>query len=352
MRVRYDPSVQARASFTVRFVRCTFASLACGLLAACVVAPRVQTVTNEPAVPPRLEQDAAVMPDGAKLPLRAWLPDAAPAAVILAVHGLGDHAGSFEATGSLLATQGFAVYAFDQRGFGRTAQRGIWAGSDRMADDVRELARLLMLKHPGARLYGLGESMGGAVLLHALHRHPPGWIDGAALLAPAVLSRSEMPRYARMPLRVLAHSWRRMRLSGRITGRVPTDDAQALRQRHEDPLVIQRVRVDMLWGLADLMDAATAAPAPAAVPLLILSGAHDEIVPAQATCAWIRALSPNGGWRLAFYPEGWHLLTRDRNAPTVHRDLAAWFMRPATRLPSGADGGTPVERLCARWAPA
>jgi acylglycerol lipase len=271
--------------------------------------------------------------------------------VILAVHGLGDHAGSFETTGAFLAAQGFAVYAFDQRGFGRTAQRGIWAGSDRMADDVRELARLLTAKYPGARLYGLGESMGGAVLLHALHRHPLGWLDGAALLAPAVLSRREMPRYERMPLRVLAHSWRRMRLSGRITGRVPTDDAQALRQRHEDPLVLQRVRVDMLWGLADLMDAATAAPVPAAVPVLILSGAHDEIVPRRATCAWVRDLSPNGGWQLAFYPEGWHLLTRDRNARAVHGDLAAWFAHPGMRLPSGADGGMPVERLCAEPAP-
>jgi alpha-beta hydrolase superfamily lysophospholipase len=330
-------------------VRRTLAWLACGSLAACVVAPRLQTATNEPQHA-RLEQDFAVMLDGAKLPLRAWLPDAAPAAVILAVHGLGDHAGSFETTGSFLAASGFAVYAFDQRGFGRTAQRGIWAGGDRMADDVHEVARLLRLRHPDARLYGLGESMGGAVLLHALHRHPPGWIDGAALLAPAVWSRAEMSWYARMPMRVFAHSWRGMKLSGRITGRVPTDDAQALRQRHEDPLVIQRVRVDMLWGLADLMDAATsepAPPAPPAVPVLVLYGAHDEIVPREAVCAWIQTSGPNGDRQLAFYPDGWHLLTRDRNARTVHGDLAAWFTRPGMGLPSGADGAMPVERLCA-----
>jgi alpha-beta hydrolase superfamily lysophospholipase len=273
-------------------------------------------------------------------------PAAAPAAVILAVHGLGDHAGSFEGTGSFLAAQGFAVYAFDQRGFGRTAQRTIWAGADRMADDALEVARLLRLRYPGARLYGLGESMGGAVLLHALHRHPPGWIDGAALLAPAVWSRAEMPWYQHMPLRVLAHSWRGMKLSGRITGRVPTDDAPALRQRHEDPLVVQRVRVDMLWGLADLMDAVTTEPAPATVPVLILYGAHDEIVPREPMCAWVQQLSPTGSSRLAFYSDGWHLLTRDLAARVVHDDLVAWFTSPGVPLPSGADGARPVERLC------
>lgn len=326
-------------------LRRVLAWAACVSLAACVVDPRVQTAPNEPQEA-RLDQDFAVMPDGARLPLEAWLPAAPPAAVILAVHGLGDHAGSFEGTASFLAAQGFAVYAFDQRGFGRTAQRGVWAGGDRMADDVLEVARLLRLRYPAARLYGLGESMGGAVLLHALQRHPPGWIDGAALLAPAVWNRAEMPWYARAPLRVLSHSWRGMKVSGRITGRVPTDDAQALRQRHEDPLVIQRVRVDMLWGLADLMDAATSQPVTADVPVLILYGAHDEIVPPEATCAWIQGLAPNGGWRLAFYPDGWHLLTRDLGARTVHDDLIAWFTRPGLPLPSGADGGMPVERLC------
>jgi alpha-beta hydrolase superfamily lysophospholipase len=137
-----------------------------------------------------------------------------------------------------------------------------------------------------------------------------------------------------------------MKLSGRITGRVPTDDAHALRQLHEDPLVIHRARVDVLWGLADLMDAAASAPVPAAVPVLILYGARDEIVRPQAMCAWVQSLSPNGSWRLAFYPEGWHLLTRDRGAHIVHDDLTAWFARPGVRLPSDADGAMPVERLC------
>ena len=56
-----------------------------------------------------------------------------------------------------------------------------------MADDARQVAQLLRMHYPGVPLYGLGESMGGAVLLLALARHPPGWIDAAVVLAPAVL---------------------------------------------------------------------------------------------------------------------------------------------------------------------
>jgi alpha-beta hydrolase superfamily lysophospholipase len=306
----------------------------------------VQIPPNEPQAP-RLEQDFAVMPDGARLPLRVSLPEGGGVrAVIVAVHGLDDHAGSFDTTAHLLAAQGFASYAFDQRGFGRTPQRGIWAGGERLADDVYEIARLLRLRYPGVPLYGLGESLGGAVLLRALQRHSPAWLDGAALLAPAVWRRSEMTWYERAAMRLLARSWRGMKLSGRITGRKPTDDEAALERLHEDPLVIHRVRVDVLSGVADLMDAVAAAPAPR-IPLLILYGAHDEIVPPRPMCAWIESLSSQHNWQLAFYPQGWHLLTRDRDARTVQDDLSAWFAAPGTALPSRADAGSPADRLCA-----
>lgn len=315
------------------------------VLAACVT-PRVQTGLRG-SQEPRLEQDAAVMEDGARLPLRAWSPAADPRAAILAVHGLNDHSGGFEASGTFLAGRGFVVYAFDQRGFGRAPQHGIWAGGDRMADDAWQVARLLRARHPGIPLYALGESMGGAVLLNALQRHPAGWIDAVALSAPAVWSRSEMRRYQRMPLNVLAHSWRGLKLSGRITGRKPSDDPATLRRLREDPLVIQRARVDVLWGLADLMDAVTLRPIMPGVPTLILYGAHDEIVPPHPMCAWLETLPHSDPWQAAFYPSGWHLLTRDLDGERVLADLAAWFESPGAGLPSGADTGQPVEQVCA-----
>lgn len=314
--------------------------------AACVT-PRLQTQLTG-SQEPRLEQDAAVMEDGARLPLRSWTPvAAAPHAVIVAVHGLNDYSGGFERTGAFLAARGFAVYAFDQRGFGRAPQTGIWAGGDRMADDAREVARLLRIRHPDVPVYALGESMGGAVLLDALKRHPRGWIDAVALSAPAVWGRSEMRRYQRMPLNLLAHSVRGLKLSGRITGRRPSDDPATLEWLREDPLVIRRARVDVLWGLADLMDAVTLEPLKPAVPVLVLYGAHDQIVPPAPMCAWLTALPDSGEWQPALYPSGWHLLTRDRDAARALGDLAAWFENPGSGLPSGADLNDPAARVCA-----
>ena len=329
--------------------RLAVGAMLCCALAACVV-PRVQTSAPSSAAA-RLEPDAAIMSDGAALPLRAWLPAALPRAAILAVHGLNDYSAGFEATGRFLAARGFAVYAIDQRGFGRTPERGIWAGGDRMAEDVHAVALLLRERHRGLPLYALGESMGGAVLLNSLQRHPQRWVDAVALTAPAVWSRRHMRRYQRLPLRVLAHSWRSLKLSGTMTGRKPTDDPATMRRLREDPLVIHKTRVDVLWGIADLMDSVTRDAAAPGVPALVLYGAHDQIVPPQPTCAWLETLSEADGWQVALYPSGWHLLTRDRNAERVLADLAAWFEQPGVGLPSGADTGQPIAGVCALAGP-
>jgi alpha-beta hydrolase superfamily lysophospholipase len=330
---------------SIAIARGTLPALLCCCLAACVT-PRVQPALTEPQQP-RLDEDAAVMEDGARLPLRAWLPAATPRATIVAVHGLNDYSGGFDATGEFLAARGFAVYAFDQRGFGRTSQIGIWAGGDRMADDTWQVGRLLRLRHAGIPLYGLGESMGGAVMLRALQRHPQSWIDAVVLTAPAIWSRSEMRRYQRLPLHALAHSWRGLKLSGRITGRKPSDDPAALRRLREDPLVLRRTRVDVLWGLADLMDVVTDDAATPRLPTLVLYGAHDHIVPPRPMCTWLKTVRAAEGWQVALYPSGWHLLTRDLDAARTLGDLAAWFERPGTSLPSGADLGAPIDSICA-----
>jgi alpha-beta hydrolase superfamily lysophospholipase len=333
------------------FAHLGITALYCCALAACVT-PRIQTPLGA-ALEPRLEEAVVVMEDGARLPLRSWVSAGPPRAVIVAVHGLNLHSGAFDALGAFLAADGFLVYAFDQRGFGHAPQYGIWAGGDRMADDVWQVARLVRERHPGIPLYGFGESMGGAVFLRALQRHPPRWVDAVVLSAPAVWGRDEMRMYQRMPLNALAHSWRSLKLSGSVTGRKPSDDPATLQALHEDPLVIHRTRVDVLFGLADLMDAVTLEPMMPSVPTLVLYGAHDEIVPAEPMCSWLETLGSSPEWQVALYPSGWHLLTRHLDAARVLADLAAWFERPGASLPSGADLGQPTMRVCelARDAP-
>ena len=113
-----------------------------------------------------MTEDAFTMPDGARLPYRAWLPDGArrrrwcwrcTASTTAATPG------NIPAPAS--PRPGMAVYAPDQRGFGEAPGRGLWPGTEALVDDAAEMARLLRALHPGVKLVLMGESMGAAVLM-------------------------------------------------------------------------------------------------------------------------------------------------------------------------------------------
>src|ERR1700733_4926333 len=96
--------------------------------------------------------------DGAGIPYRLWRAREARAAVLL-LHGAFDYSAAFDEIGPRLARRGFTALAFDQRGFGATASRGIWSGASRMTEDTCEAARFLLGRAPAdLPLFLLGES--------------------------------------------------------------------------------------------------------------------------------------------------------------------------------------------------
>ncbi|HET9462889.1 MAG TPA: alpha/beta hydrolase [Thiobacillus sp.] len=296
---------------------------------------------------PRLEADRVIAADGATLPLSVWQPQGAPRAVVLALHGFNDYRQAFAEVGPFLAAQDIATYAYDQRGFGATAQRGIWPGAALLVDDARTVAALLRQRHPGRPLYLLGESMGGAVVMSVLAETPAA-ADGAVLVAAAVWGRATMNPLQRAALWLLTHSLPGLRLSGRGLGITASDNEAMLRALGRDPLVIKEARADALWGLTHLMDRALAAAPGLTVPALVLYGERDEIIPRRPICRMLPALPASA--RVAIYPSGYHLLTRDLGAKVVLEDLAAWLAGPAAPLPSGLDADG-RRALCGRGEP-
>ena len=314
-------------------------------LAGCAT-PVVQQRGAHPAAP-RLEADRVIAADGATLPLSVWQPHGAPRAVVLALHGFNDYRLAFAEVGPFLAAGGIVTYAYDQRGFGATAQRGIWPGSELLVDDAKTVAALLRQRHPGQPLYLLGESMGGAVAMSVLAETPEA-ADGAVLVAAAVWGRATMNPLQRAALWLLAHSFPGIRLSGRGLGITASDNQAMLHALRDDPLILRDVRADTLWGMTNLMGRALAAASGLTVPALILYGERDEIIPRHPTCRMLSVLPASA--RAAIYPDGYHMLTRDLGARVMLEDVAAWLADPAAPLPSGFDADG-LRALCGEDAP-
>ena len=313
--------------------RAALALGAAALLAGCA-APAA--VTRPPSVPPTRQDGAFLMPDGARLPYRAWLPQGTPSAAILALHGFNDSRDAWEVPAPALTEAGFALYGPDQRGFGAAPLRGRWAGTETMVADAAEMARLLARLHPNLPLVLLGESMGGAVLmcLAASGQGPPG--ARYVLVAPAVWGRASMNLFLRASLWTAATLLPRVAVTGSPIRVMASDNRDALIRLGRDPLTIRGTRFDTLRGLVDLMDAAYAAAPGFNAPGLFLYGGRDELVPKGAMEAMWRRL-PGEAARRAFYPRAYHLLLRDRARAIPLADIAAWARTPTAPLPSGAD---------------
>jgi acylglycerol lipase len=308
-------------------------------LSACAPMTVQQPLAPEPGFAgPRLETDDFVSFDGATLGLSQWSPASGePWAVIVGVHGMDDYARAFHLAAPYWASQGIATYAYDQRGFGRSPQRGVWAGDALMTQDLRTITALVRARYPHAIVAVAGESLGGAVAIEAFASDHPPDADRLVLLAPAVWGWSSQPLAYKAALSLAAHMApsKVFNPPGFVTDHIsPSDNTEELIAMGRDPLMSWGARSDALYGLVTTMEHAWREIGEVRAPTLYLLGAKDEIIP--RTPALQAAHRLPAGDRTAYYVQGWHLLLRDKQAHNVWDDVAAFVRDPAAPLPSGA----------------
>ncbi len=286
---------------------------------------------------PAIEDSAFVTHDGLRLPLRHW--DAGhPRAILVALHGMSDYSEAFDLPGPWWAAHGITTYAYDQRGFGLSPNRGVWAGGEAMRRDLTEFVDAAHAKYPGVPVYALGESMGGSVVLTALASERPPQVDGAILVAPAVWSRADMPLTYRAALWIAARFVPAMHVTGEGLHIVACDNIEVLRKLSRDPVYQHSVRADQVYGLVNLMDEARAAPAYLRHPprMLLLYGGNDQVIPKQPTQGVVKALGERAD--VHRYPKGYHMLLRDLDGKAAWADIARWVAGEPATGPSSASG--------------
>lgn len=311
------------------------------LLSAC--APLVQSAGRPGPgfAGPRLEADRLVAHDGTRLGLTVWpvAGDAEPWAVIVGVHGMNDYAEAFTLAAPIWAEAGVTTYAYDQRGFGRSPQRGIWGGTELMIEDLRTACALVRARHPGAVLAVVGESMGGAVAIAAFGSERPPDTDRLILSAPAVWGWDSQPLLYKSSLWLGAHTfgaWAATPPRLFTRGIIACDNIEHLQRMREDRNLLFQTRIDAVYGLVGLMQRAAvgvkAIKRPP--PVFYAYGMNDLIIKEEPTLVAARQLRP--GDRSAHYARGYHMLTRDLQGPVVSRDMLSFIRDPAAPLPSGA----------------
>ncbi len=312
---------------------------ALAVLALCACAtPTFQTPFTPPVgfAGPHLEDNAFVSFDGARLGLSKWEATGEPWAVIVGLHGMNDYAMTFSRAAPYWAQQGITTYAYDQRGYGRSPNRGVWAGRELIDHDVRTMVELVRARHPKAIIAVAGISMGGAAAITAFADTDPPNADRVILLSPAVWGWSTQPLPNRTALWVVGKTAPDLQLNPpKVITRshVPTDNADELRRMSTDPLMLWGARTDTLYGMTNLMQDAWKDTGKIKPPTLYLYGFRDAVIPRQAAVQAAARLKP--GDRTGFYLDGYHLLLSDNQAPRVWADVVGFIRDPSKPLISG-----------------
>jgi len=116
--------------------------------------------------------------DGAEIYYRYWAGPASPRAVVQIVHGAAEHSGRYDRFAKALVGQGYAVYATDHRGHGRTRVRSGQLGDagpdawNRFVQDEQQLTRIIGQANPGTRIILFGHSLGSFIAQDYITRRP------------------------------------------------------------------------------------------------------------------------------------------------------------------------------------
>jgi acylglycerol lipase len=268
--------------------------------------------------------------DGTNLPYRFWRAKE-PRAALLLLHGACDYAGAFDEIAPRLARRGFTCLAYDQRGFGATATRGNWAGSERLAADAAEAVAFLR-KRAGDELpvFVVGESMGGAIAVHMAANYPRLRVAGLVLVAPGALAGA-LRRMIYGWMARLVRVWARDSevVFERVSGWELTP-AAAIRLIG-DPLVMRGIKPEIFAGLVALGYSAVDKARRVSVPVLTLVAGRDDLL--RQAC--VRRLHDNLAgpktWRMI--ADAPHLLLHWRRGESVLREARHWILN---RLMAGA----------------
>ncbi|MGA2507509.1 MAG: lysophospholipase [Chitinispirillaceae bacterium] len=260
---------------------------------------------------------------GTELYYQSWHPETTPRAVVVGVHGHGDHSGGLYTIVEQLLPVRYAWYGFDLRGHGRSSgQRGhIDTWSD-YRDDLMAFFRLINIREPGHPVFVLGHSLGGLIGLDYAIHHPAG-LKGVIAISP-LLSYSGISPVMKLFLRGVSHFKPDFVVEIQNGNEKLTRDVEVLNALAADPLRHERMSAGFWreteacrrWVNAHACDLKT--------PLLMLYGLNDRITPAKAIRKFFHSVSSVEKERYE-YKDTRHRPFDDLNRVKVLGHIATWL---------------------------
>ena len=257
---------------------------------------------------------------------QGWTTPLVTRAVVVISHGAGEHGGRYRRFAEHLSAGGYAVYAIDHRGHGRSA--GSRALVDRLANAATDLDRLVDLArgaHPDVPLILLGHSLGGTIALLYCANHQSK-LDGLILSGPLVMLDPPPASVAKLAARALSALAPRLPAVA-VDPALVSRDAQEVEAYRSDPLVHHgRLPLRTVAEITTVLPLLANQAADLQIPLLVAHGSEDRLAPlAGGRLVYERAASSDKTMNIydGFFHEILNELPEDRER--VFADVMAWL---------------------------
>jgi alpha-beta hydrolase superfamily lysophospholipase len=285
--------------------------------------------------------------DGTEVFCRRWIPSGAARAVVVVVHGASEHSGRYARVAEVLRAEGYAAYALDLCGHGRTAGstgpgRIGPRGMHGVVDDVDTLVRRARAELGNCPLVLLGHSMGSAVVQAYVAQHGD-MVDGY------VLSGTSGPTEGTVDFREglrqaidagladepfdTAGSVGDSSEPGRASYDWLSRDEDEVDKYIADPLCGEAYALTygyvaaVLETIADVMEPDGIRRIPTRMPVLLLAGDADPVSDGAAQVRELERRLRDAGLDVTarYYAGARHEVLNETNRDEVHADVLAWL---------------------------
>ena len=262
--------------------------------------------------------------DGVRLVVHRWTPPniAADKPVVLFVHGLGSHGEPFASIAAGFTSRQMTLLVPDLRGHGRSeGKRGKLADWSILRADLGEVIGLVNRRHPEARVFLAGESMGGLIAAdYAVHGERR--LAGLMLLAPAFKVHEAQIKLSGVEEFIKGH----VILNTDKKIKPSTREPGFIEARMKDPFVLTEIDSSYLVSIRLRQRDWPSSALLLKLPLFIGVAGHDEIVsPKAAKAVFDLAATPKEAKTWRHWDDARHTVCWDPLTPLIVEDMTAWM---------------------------
>jgi alpha-beta hydrolase superfamily lysophospholipase len=261
---------------------------------------------------------------GINIYYQGWLPEGDVKAVLLIVHGLGEHSGRYMNVVNYFLPLGYAIYGLDHIGHGKSGgEREIVQQFDDFTITLKTFFQMVVEWQTDKPIFVVGHSMGGAITSSYLLDHQADF-RGAIISAPAVKVGDDISPMILTVGKILSKIAPKMGLLALDVNTI-SRDPDVVKAYANDPLVFHdktpaRLAAEMLSAMQRI----TAEAEKITLPFIVLQGSSDSLVdPAGAQMLYDKASSLDK--TIKIYDGLYHEIFNEPERDQVLRDVENWL---------------------------